>query len=74
MLAWLLSPIGRVVAAVVAIGAVVAWLRWDAAQIATRAQELRAARQQEITRHEADKAARAAERDGAATRLNEGRF
>jgi hypothetical protein len=67
-------PLGAAIAAAMAIVAVVAWLRMDAARDARQEMAVRAAQHQEEIRHEADKAARDAERDGAADRLRSGRF
>jgi hypothetical protein len=64
-------------AGAVAIGLVVAglaWLRQDAAADAEAHMAGRAAEKQEKTRHEADTAARAADRAGADRRLRSGDF
>lgn len=68
------APIARAIAVALAVAAVVAWLRMDATRDARRAVAVDAAQIEQETRHDAEAAARAAERDGAADRLRAGRF
>lgn len=65
--------LGAVLALALILGAL-AWLRHDAAQDARHQVAVEAAAQEQETRHEADDAARAAERDGAGRLLGDGRF
>ena len=51
-----------------------AWLRMDAASDARNEVAVQAAQQEQETRHEGDKAARDAERVGAAERMRNGDF
>lgn len=67
-------PIRGAIAAALAIAAMVAWLRMDAARDARLNLAVEAAQHEEVIRHDAEKAARDAERDGAAERLRSGRF
>ncbi|MBS7789289.1 hypothetical protein KTR66_04750 [Roseococcus sp. SDR] len=65
--------IGAAVALMVVLGGL-AWIRHDAAADAEAHLAARAAHSQERTRHEADAAARDADRDGADRRLRSGDF
>jgi hypothetical protein len=62
------------VGAAIAVVASLAWLRVDAARDARQAVAVEAAQHERETRHEAETAARAAERDGVAQRLRGGNF
>jgi hypothetical protein len=66
--------VGIAVGAAMAVVAALAWLRTDAAHDARQAMAVEAARHEQERRHEAENAARAAERDGAADRLRAGHF
>ncbi len=74
LLGLLTTPIARWVAIALVLVGVVVWLRLDAASDARNAVAADAVRQERELQHEADKAARAAQHDGAAQRLRDGRF
>ena len=74
VLTLLASPVARWVGLALAVVAVVAWLRMDAASDAVKDVAVQAAQQEQETRHEADEAGRAAGRDGGAKRMRDGSF
>jgi hypothetical protein len=74
LLAFVPLRVGIAVGAAMAVVAALAWLRVDAAHDARQAVAVEAAQREQETRHEAETAARAAERDGAGNRLRAGHF